>query len=181
VAERHPERLAIQCKHWKAWTVTAPRVRELYGVVKGGNFTGGWLITSGAFTSAARSWARGKELRLIDGEELIAFVAGIELASRASNTRSAVRANSEYECPNCGVALQPLTNTKDGSKFWGCPSRTCGWTFNDAPAAKDIVLCDRGHPMVARWTKRGRSFWGCSMYPTCQRKRLTSSVAVKPS
>jgi ssDNA-binding Zn-finger/Zn-ribbon topoisomerase 1 len=174
IAEGHRRRIAVQCKHWRAWAVSASRVRELYGTVKGGNFTEGWLVTCGAFTSAARSWAAGKELRLIDGKELAAYVSGIALPAMELLRPAAHDAERARDCPNCGAALQRLNNSKDGSQFWGCPSRACGWTFNDPPASPDSVVCDRGHPMVERRTKRGVSFWGCSMYPSCQRKRLIS-------
>ena len=69
IAQGQGKRIAIQCKHWRSWSVSSPRVRELYGTVKGGDFTEGWLVTCGSFTTAARSWAKGKELRLIDGQK----------------------------------------------------------------------------------------------------------------
>jgi restriction system protein len=177
VAEGHQKRIAVQCKHWRAWTVSVSRVRELYGTVKGGNFTEGWLVTCGSFTSVARSWAGGKELRLIDGKELAEYVSGIALPAIQLTASADRHAETEHECPNCGAVLQRRENSKDGSQFWGCPSPACGWTFNDPPAARDRVVCDRGHPMVERRTKRGGLFWGCSMYPGCQRKRLITTIS----
>jgi len=176
IAEGHRKRIAVQCKHWRAWTVSASRVRELYGTVKGGSFTEGWLVTCGSFTSVARSWAGGKELRLMDGKELAAYVSGVELPAMEVTVPAGRQAETEWKCPNCGAALQRLKNSKDGSQFWGCPSQACGWTFNDPPASRERVFCDRGHPMVERRTKRGGSFWGCSMYPSCQRKRLIAMM-----
>lgn len=179
IAEGHRKRIAIQCKHWRAWTISASRVRELYGVVKGGNFTEGWLVTCGGFTSAARSWAKGKELRLVNGQELAALVSGIAAPSKAARPEQQ-QGGGEPQCPNCGAELQRLTNSKDASQFWGCSNRACGWTFNDPPAGSESVVCDRGHPMVERRTKRGQSFWGCSTYPSCQRKRLMASSSISP-
>jgi restriction system protein len=173
VAERNNKLIAIQCKHWRTWMVSVPRVRELLGTVKGGNFSEGWLVTCGGFTSAARSWARGKELRLVDGNELASIIGGTVLPRKSPDIRHS-QTEIGWSCPNCGAGLLRLTNSNDGSKFWGCEARKCGWTFNDPPTGSDVVLCDRGHPMVERITKLGVQFWGCSMYPKCQRKRLVA-------
>jgi restriction system protein len=183
IAEGGKGRIAIQCKHWKVWSVNAPRVRELYGVVKGGGFVEGWLVTCGVFSPPARSWARGKELRLIDGRELAGLVQGTSFARPALNAASVSLhplPAQAIECPNCGGELRQLTNTNDGSQFWGCNEQTCGWTFDAPPAAPGKVLCDRGHQMVLRRTKRGIAFWGCSTYPSCKRKRLVVVPFVGP-
>jgi restriction system protein len=167
-------RIAVQCKQWKSWRVREAQVRELYGTVKGGGFSAGWLVTCGVFTDSARSWAVGKELRLIDGRELESVVKeGASLDPTLIKADGPPPADPEgLECPNCGAELRRRTNTKDRSEFWGCTNQTCGWTFNDAPHVTGEVLCDRGHQMVERTTKRGVLFWGCSHYPTCLRKRL---------
>ena|SRR6266508_3789866 len=110
-------------------------------------------------------------------KKLAGLVNGIPLPSQAENA-SETRTDHRAECPNCGAALQPLINKEDGSRFWGCTARTCGWTFNDPPAAPSQALCDRGHPMVPRRTKRGVAFWGCTVYPNCQRKRLVASPSI---
>jgi len=174
IAEGRKGRIAIQCKQWKAWRVREAQVRELYGTVKGGGFSAGWLVTCGVFTDSARSWAEGKELRLIDGRELERVVTGgASLSQTIIKTESRTAVDPEgSKCPNCGAELHRLTNTKDRSEFWGCTNKACGWTFNDVPSTAGEVLCDRGHQMVERTTKRGFVFWGCSHYPTCLRKRL---------
>ena len=173
IAEGPKGRIAIQCKQWKAWRVRDAQVRELYGTVKGGGFTAGWLVTCGVFSDSARAWARGKELRLVDGRELEGAVTGGSFNNQASSAAGSISAPSS-DCPNCGAELHRLTNSKDRSEFWGCTNRACDWTFNDAPSTSGEVLCDRGHRMIKRTTERGVAFWGCSTYPRCQRKRLAS-------
>ncbi len=175
IAEGHKGRIAIQCKRWTVWPVSAPAVRELYGTVKKGGFTGGWLVTSGVFTASARSWSRGTDLRLIDGRDLADLLKGTSMVKPQSATEPTGQQAADVqfaECPNCAGVLRRMSNADDGSLYWGGSEHTCEWTFNDAPSKVGEVLCDRGHRMVQRLTKRGVSFWGCSRYPSCQRKRL---------
>jgi restriction system protein len=174
IAEGPKGRIAIQCKQWKVWRVGPSRARDLYGTVKRGGFTEGWLVTCGVFASPAKSWAKGLELRLIEGPELAALAQGISTTSQLSSPNSVnlqAPATKGLECPNCGSELQRQTNGNDGSQYWRC-GQGCGWTFNDPPAQTGDVLCDRGHAMVRRRTKRGVAFWGCSTYPRCESKRL---------
>jgi len=59
----------IQCKDWSTPVGVSP-VRDLYGVVAGTRANKGILITSSTFTKSAQDFAQGKQLELIDGEEL---------------------------------------------------------------------------------------------------------------
>ncbi|MDP2659102.1 MAG: restriction endonuclease [Dehalococcoidia bacterium] len=58
----------VQCKDW-AKPVGEPPVRDLYGVVASERAVKGILITSSNFTEAARRFAQGKNLELIDGDQ----------------------------------------------------------------------------------------------------------------
>jgi HJR/Mrr/RecB family endonuclease len=59
----------VQCKNWNK-PVGEPIVRDLYGVVAAENANNGILISSSGFTSSAISFAVGKRLQLIDGDQL---------------------------------------------------------------------------------------------------------------
>jgi Restriction endonuclease len=59
----------VQCKNWKN-PVGEPPLRDLYGVVASENANKGILITSSTFTEAAQNFARGKNIELIDGDQL---------------------------------------------------------------------------------------------------------------
>ena len=59
-----------QCKRYQG-TVGAEVVRELYGTVAGEDAFLGYLVTTGRISDAARRWAQGKPLELIDGERLV--------------------------------------------------------------------------------------------------------------
>lgn len=59
----------VQCKNWRK-PVGEPIVRDLYGVVASDNTVKGILISSSGFTASAVSFAKGKRLELIDGDQL---------------------------------------------------------------------------------------------------------------
>lgn len=63
----------IQCKRYKK-PVGSPPIRDLYGVVSSENANKGILITNSTFTKAAKDFARGKAIELIDGNKLISLL-----------------------------------------------------------------------------------------------------------
>ncbi len=67
----------IQCKDW-ANPVGEPVLRDLLGVVSAEDAVKGVLITSGTFTEAAKRFAEGKRLELIDGRDLATITAQLE-------------------------------------------------------------------------------------------------------
>ena len=64
------ERAVVQCKRYHG-TVGEPVVRDLYGTVLHVGADLGFLVTTGNISRAARIWARGKPLELIDGQRLV--------------------------------------------------------------------------------------------------------------
>jgi len=64
------ERAVVQCKRYRG-TVGEPVVRDLYGTVLHVGADLGFLVTTGHISRAARIWARGKPLELIDGQRLV--------------------------------------------------------------------------------------------------------------
>lgn len=70
VRTRDGEKWVVQCKRWKA-SVGEPIVRDLYGVMHHEGASQAFLMTTGAFTPAAISWAEDKPITLYDGPDLI--------------------------------------------------------------------------------------------------------------
>ena len=65
------QRAIVQCKRWTGKWVDESIVRDLYGaMMHDGPDTRGFLVTTSTFSQAARDWARGKSITLIDGERL---------------------------------------------------------------------------------------------------------------
>ncbi|MEN6325138.1 MAG: restriction endonuclease [Syntrophomonas sp.] len=60
----------VQCKRWKA-SVGEPVVRDFYGAITSEKALKGLLITSSSFTRQAISFAKDKNIELIDRQDLI--------------------------------------------------------------------------------------------------------------
>lgn len=86
VARKGAEIIAIQCKRYKG-TVNAAMVRELAGVLYDGRFSKGYLITTGTFSAGTRSWAVGKPIELIDGQQLINWLGDLAIIEAYSNNQ----------------------------------------------------------------------------------------------
>lgn len=118
VLRKGPERLLVQCKHWKAVKVSVKVVRELLGVVSAENATGGILISSGTYTQEAKEFAKANGIELVDGAQLMRLIAGVQKVPKV-----AADADHGVLCPMCGAKMVLRTARKGanaGNKFWGC-------------------------------------------------------------
>ena len=73
---------------------------------------------------------------------------------------------TEEKCPSCGRNM--VIKWGRFGKFMACPGYPA--CRNTKPLSEDIgVPCPKcGQPLVARHTKRGRTFYGCKGYPQCR-------------
>jgi restriction system protein len=71
VLRKEGELFLVQCKSWKAYKVSVQVVRELYGVMAAQGAAGGFVVTTGVFTTEARKFAEGLSIQLVDGKSLI--------------------------------------------------------------------------------------------------------------
>lgn len=70
----------VQCKKYEDALVGQPVIRDLYGVVMSENANKGILITTSDFTEEARSFAKNKNLELIDGNLLKKIISNTDNA-----------------------------------------------------------------------------------------------------
>ncbi|MQW46409.1 hypothetical protein GHK68_30245 [Sinorhizobium meliloti] len=68
-------RVVVSCKHYKN-RVGAPFVREAVGVAVHYRAKGVYVVALGGFTKAAKEYAAGKPVKLIDGAALLRFMNG---------------------------------------------------------------------------------------------------------
>lgn len=141
---RGPERIFVQCKHWKAWQVGAPVIRELFGLVVANRASRGIVVTSGTFSVEAVAFARQSGTELVDGKDLLALIAN---GCRPAATQLAfpmapqvVATPSPSGPPACPVCLSPMVLRRArrgpyaGSPFWGCVRFPgCRGTLQAAP------------------------------------------------
>lgn len=121
----------VQCKQWKTYTVGVSVVRELFGLMAARGAVGGYVVTSGRFTDDARSFAEGRNIRLVEGAALLRLIRQAQaahppLASRARATDAVARPVSTPvapRCPTCGARMVERIAKKGknaGKPFWGC-------------------------------------------------------------
>ncbi|MBS0339366.1 MAG: restriction endonuclease [Proteobacteria bacterium] len=132
VLARGGEKFLVQCKQWKANKVGVEIVRELYGVMAARGATGGFVVTSGDFSSAAQEFARGRNLKLLDGARLFGLIQQARSSLEAASTTPAELVASRQRgwtaapgptCPSCGADMVKRTARKGhnaGQVFWGC-------------------------------------------------------------
>lgn len=129
VLKKGNEKFLVQCKQWKAFKVGVDVVRELYGVMAAKGATGGFVVTSGTFTSDATAFASGRNVKLIDGQRLFGLLnqARQSVSARSTNGRSLSDApglaGAVLPCPICAADMVKRTAQKGasaGCQFWGC-------------------------------------------------------------
>jgi len=133
VLSKGSEKFLVQCKQWKAYKVGVDVVRELYGVMAARGAAGGFVVTSGSFTTDANAFAEGKNVKLVDGARLFGLIQQAKrsvagrpaLAAQGSDVAPPVATVSAVACPICQSTMIKRTAKKGahaGSQFWGCAS-----------------------------------------------------------
>ena len=120
------ERVLVQCKHWKAQKVGVRELREFFGVLTAEQAPRGIFVTTGAFTDAARDFAKGKPIEMIAGKELEQLLQSAAATPEENLLEISRWANGFIEaatvtlpnCPRCKVAMTKRTS-RHGA-FWGC-------------------------------------------------------------
>jgi restriction system protein len=120
----------VQCKQWKVFSVGAPVIREMFGLLTAEKADEAIIVTSGKFTRDAQDFAAGKPIRLVDGPQLLALVqsvqaqpAGTEPARNAAPSGAVGAGSACPDCPNCGKPMVLRTAKRGanaGNQFWGC-------------------------------------------------------------
>ena len=113
--------ILVQCKAWKAYKVGVKQLRELFGVMAADGVGEGSFVTTGTFTSEAREFARGKELHLIDGEELLRMISLLTQGQQDDLLKTATSGDfTTPTCPSCGIKMTTRVSKADSKAFWGC-------------------------------------------------------------
>lgn len=153
VLNKGSEKFLVQCKQWKAFKVSVMVVRELYGVMAARGATGGFVVTSGRFTEDAVAFAKGRNIKLVDGPLLYGLIRQVK-NSRA--TDGSASRNLSPEEPLYVQRPSPVpTSMRAQSAVPSCPS--CGAVMTRRKAKRGANI--------------GSEFWGCAAYPACKGTR----------
>ncbi len=123
------EKVLVQCKQWRAYTVGVTTVRELLGVVVSQRADKGILVTSGRFTQQAKLFAAtNPAIELVDGPALFELIRAVQKSSDKRNAfpgQPTIPVAHSPECPSCRsemVLRIARKGANPGSRFWGCPN-----------------------------------------------------------
>ena len=115
----------VQCKHWKVFSVGAPIIREMFGLMTAVKAAEAIIVTSGKFTRDAQDFAAGKPIQLIDGPQLLTLIHSVQTqpAHTAANALVGGTPKGAASCPSCGQPMILRTSKRGanaGTQFWGC-------------------------------------------------------------
>jgi len=161
VARKDGETYLVQCKQWRSIQVGVPVVRELYGAMAAEGAVGGFVVTSGRFSKPARAFASGRNVQLIDGEQLKLWIA--ETKKRQPPPRP--KATAERVEPAVERAVEPAVEAPTAKVK---PAESVADVVE--PTAPACPFCKK--TMVTKLARTGKNagghFWGCVDYPKCR-------------
>lgn len=128
ILRKDGEKHLVQCKHWRALKVGVAVIREFFGAMAVEGAAGGFVVTSGKFTGEAQAFAKGRNIKLVDGEGLKRWLGLVrdQARSQASLAQALVRPVSptaDPVCPRCNSAMVQRTAKRGanaGKVFYGC-------------------------------------------------------------
>lgn len=135
----------VQCKQWRSLSVGVDVVRQIFGVMAAHGAAGSFVVTSGTFTSAAKDFAHGRNVVLIDGQQLMTMIADVRGKDASAQ----------------------------GTRLEGLPKRRPEPAVSrPEPSATSPVCPSCKGAMVKRISRNGaQPFWGCSSFPSCRGTR----------
>lgn len=130
ILHKDGEKYLVQCKRWRSLKVGVTVIREFFGVIAAEGAVGGFVVTSGAFTAEAQAFASGRNIRLVEGDELNRWIA-VSLSSTSRPPEGnptqknpvLVKQLSVPSCPVCRSVMQKRIAKRGanvGNEFWGC-------------------------------------------------------------
>jgi len=125
VLDRGAEKVLVQCKQWRAMKVGVSTIRELYGVMAAKGAASGIVVTSGRFTDEAVEFASGRNIKLVEGEELRRMIREAK-GARGATVAPVVAAKLDHAadgCPKCGSSMVQRVAKRGanaGQSFYGC-------------------------------------------------------------
>ena len=121
IVEKDGERLVVQCKHWRKWSVGVRHVRELLGALKDANIEKGVLVTLRGCTTEASELANKHSIRIVEEAELVELMRNVD--GSTNRQLDAILSDKRKYCPRCErplVVRTAMKGGKRGEQFWGC-------------------------------------------------------------
>lgn len=119
--EKDGKQSAVQCKHWKTWTVGVKAVREFVGALADARIHDGIFITLCGYSGDAKQLAERHGIEIVNEVGLAKLIEATD--ARFDPETLAILQDTRKFCPKCESGMLLRTATKGrgaGQKFWGC-------------------------------------------------------------
>ena len=116
--ERQGERVGIQCKHWKSWTVGVKVVREMIGALADAGLKKGIIVSLNSYSQDAIKLAGRHNIELVDEQGIVELIRYLD-----QREVQAILSDTKKFCPRCEreMVLRTAGHGKnEGAQFWGC-------------------------------------------------------------
>lgn len=132
IIKRDGQRIAVQCKQWKARDVGVKPVREFLGALTDAGIQKGIFITLRGYTGDARLLAEKHEIEILNEVGLTRMLESTR--ARFDPEVFELLHDTRKFCPRCEsemVIKVAKKGSNPGSKFWGCSgySKGCHYTM----------------------------------------------------
>jgi len=98
----------VQCKQWKVFSIGAPIIREMFGLMTAEQAAEVIIVTTGKFTRDAQEFAAGKPIQLIDGPQLLALVQSVQSNTGTPPVTSGAPPADSVASPACPLCGKPM-------------------------------------------------------------------------
>ncbi|HEY6821248.1 MAG TPA: restriction endonuclease [Burkholderiales bacterium] len=113
--------ILVQCKAWNSWKVGVKEVRALFGVMAKEGVNEGILLTTSTFTDEAVVFARGTNIALIEGTDLLRKLRDLPAQDQSRILKTITSGDfTTPTCPSCGIKMVKRVAKESGDAFWGC-------------------------------------------------------------
>lgn len=168
ILEKDGKTFLLECKRYGETNRTGrPDLQKFHSAIISDKAVGGFFVTTGTFTAAAKEHATKIGITLVEGAELQRYLIKTKQPSADAEQYWSI-------CTSCGARV---AHSIRSPKPVACAN---GHLVNPVLSMDDLLghgpagaapLCSRcGKPMRLINGKKGR-FWGCSQYPRCRSSR----------
>jgi restriction system protein len=118
VVEKEAEKMVVQCKHWRKWTVGVQQIREFLGAMTDSGILKGIFVTLVGYSAEAKQLADKHGIQILDESDIVKLLEESDL--KYSQDISELFSDERKYCPKCERVMVLRTSRMKGNPFWGC-------------------------------------------------------------
>lgn len=118
ILESPTEKVVVQCKHWRKWTVGVRHIREFLGTLTDSKISKGIFITLVGYSDDAKQLADKHGIQILNEADITNML--VESGLMYSKEVSKLFSDDRKFCPKCENVMVLRTAKVKGNQFWGC-------------------------------------------------------------